>query len=38
VFEVIGKAARGKTCEAIQGIIAEGEEIMEEYAKRRHCR
>jgi ferritin-like metal-binding protein YciE len=31
VFEVIGKAARSKTCEAIQGIIAEGEEIMEEY-------
>ncbi len=23
--------ARGKTCEAIQGIIAEGEEIMEEF-------
>ena len=31
VFELLGKAARGKTCEAIQGIIAEGEEIMEEY-------
>ncbi|RDL47902.1 hypothetical protein BLJAPNOD_05128 [Ensifer sp. M14] len=31
VFEMLGKAARGKTCEAIQGIIAEGEEIMEEY-------
>ncbi|OMQ39875.1 ferritin-like domain-containing protein [Ensifer sp. 1H6] len=31
VFEIIGKPARGKTCEAIQGIIAEGEEIMEEY-------
>jgi len=31
VFEIIGKAARGKTCEAIQGIIAEGEEIIEEY-------
>ncbi|MCV9966816.1 ferritin-like domain-containing protein [Pararhizobium sp. BT-229] len=31
VFELIGKAARGKTCEAIQGIIAEGEEIMEEF-------
>ena len=30
VFELIGKPARGKTCEAIQGIIAEGEEIMEE--------
>jgi hypothetical protein len=31
VFELLGRAARGKTCEAIQGIIAEGEEIMEEY-------
>lgn len=31
VFDILGKPARGKTCEAIQGIIAEGEEIMEEY-------
>ncbi|WP_434733362.1 ferritin-like domain-containing protein [Rhizobium sp. YTUHZ044] len=31
VFEKIGKRAQGKTCEAIQGIIAEGEEIMEEF-------
>lgn len=31
IFEQLGKPARGKTCEAIQGIIAEGEEIMEEY-------
>lgn len=31
VFEAIGKPARGKTCEAIQGIIAEGEEIIEEF-------
>jgi len=31
VFELIGKPARGKTCEAIQGIIAESEEIMEEF-------
>lgn len=31
VFEMLGKTARGKTCEAIQGLIAEGEEIMEEY-------
>jgi ferritin-like metal-binding protein YciE len=29
VFELLGKPARGKTCEAIQGIIAEGEEIIE---------
>jgi ferritin-like metal-binding protein YciE len=31
VFEIIGKPARGKTCDAIEGIIAEGDEIMEEY-------
>ncbi len=32
IFEMIGKAARGKKCEAIEGIIDEGKEIMEEYA------
>ncbi|EJC64655.1 hypothetical protein Rleg5DRAFT_1409 [Rhizobium leguminosarum bv. viciae WSM1455] len=31
VFEMIGKPARGKTCEAIQGIIAEADEIMDEF-------
>jgi len=31
VFEIIGKSARGKTCDAIEGIIAEGEEIIEEF-------
>ncbi|WP_306840031.1 YciE/YciF ferroxidase family protein [Neorhizobium huautlense] len=31
VFELVGKPARGKTCEAIQGIIAEAEEIMDEF-------
>lgn len=31
VFELIGKPARGKTCDAIEGIIAEGEEILQEY-------
>ncbi|MBW9112407.1 ferritin-like domain-containing protein [Rhizobium cauense] len=31
VFEIVGKRAQGKTCEAIQGIIAEGEEIIEEF-------
>jgi len=30
VFEIIGKAPRGKTCPAIDGIIEEGEEIMKE--------
>ena len=31
IFELIDKPARGKTCEAIQGILEEGKEIMEEY-------
>ncbi|MEB2848358.1 DUF892 family protein [Rhizobiales bacterium RZME27] len=31
VFELIGKPARGKTCEAIQGIISEAEEIIDEF-------
>lgn len=31
VFEMIGKRAQTKTCEAIQGILTEGEEIMEEF-------
>jgi len=31
VFELLGKSARGKTCPAIDGIIEEGEEIIEEY-------
>jgi ferritin-like metal-binding protein YciE len=31
VFEMLGKRAQGKTCEAIVGIIDEGKEIMEEY-------
>jgi ferritin-like metal-binding protein YciE len=31
IFEMIDKPARGTTCEAIQGILDEGKEIMEEY-------
>jgi ferritin-like metal-binding protein YciE len=31
IFEMIDKPARGKTCEAIQGLLDEGKEIMEEY-------
>lgn len=31
VFEIIGKNPRGKTCQAIEGIIEEAEEIMEEF-------
>ncbi|MBA3448986.1 MAG: ferritin-like domain-containing protein [Pseudaminobacter sp.] len=33
VFEILGKRAQGKTCPAIDGIIEEGEEILEEYKK-----
>ncbi|MEJ0018114.1 MAG: ferritin-like domain-containing protein [Acetobacteraceae bacterium] len=29
-FESLGKRARGQTCEAINGIIEEGEELLEE--------
>ncbi|MCG7508259.1 ferritin-like domain-containing protein [Mesorhizobium retamae] len=31
VFSMLDKAPRGKTCPAIDGIIEEGSEIMEEY-------
>ncbi|HEX9169780.1 MAG TPA: ferritin-like domain-containing protein [Roseiarcus sp.] len=31
VFELLGRPARGKTCEAILGIIDEAKEIMEEF-------
>jgi len=31
VFEQLGKPARGKTCEAILGIIEEAKEIMEDF-------
>jgi len=33
IFELLGKPARGKKCDAIEGILDEGKEIMEEYAK-----
>ncbi len=29
---MLGKAAHGKKCDAIEGILDEGKEIMEEYA------
>jgi ferritin-like metal-binding protein YciE len=32
IFEAMGKPARGKTCDAIVGILEEGKEIMEDYA------
>lgn len=31
VFELLGKPARGKTCPAIDGILEEGSEVLEEY-------
>jgi ferritin-like metal-binding protein YciE len=31
IFELMGKPARGKTCPAIDGIIEEGSEILQEY-------
>jgi ferritin-like metal-binding protein YciE len=31
IFELIDKPARGKKCDAIEGILDEGKEIMEEY-------
>jgi ferritin-like metal-binding protein YciE len=31
IFDLLGKAARGKKCDAIEGILDEGKEIMEEY-------
>lgn len=31
VFELIGKPARGKKCDAIEGILDEGKEVMDEY-------
>lgn len=32
VFDLAGKAARGKTCDAILGIIEEGKAVIEDYA------
>jgi ferritin-like metal-binding protein YciE len=31
VFDLIGKKAQGKTCDAIIGIVEEGQEVMKEY-------
>src|SRR6195256_718938 len=31
IFELLNKPARGKTCDAIQGILDEGKEVMDEY-------
>jgi ferritin-like metal-binding protein YciE len=31
VFEILGEPAKGKTCDAIMGLIEEGQEIMKDY-------
>ena len=31
VFEILGKRSQGKTCPAIDGILEEGEEILDEF-------
>ena len=28
IFELMNKSARGKTCEAIEGLVEEGKEVM----------
>lgn len=33
VFEELGKRARGQTCEALNGIVEEGDEVVEEFEK-----
>jgi ferritin-like metal-binding protein YciE len=33
VFEMLGKRASGKTCEAINGILEEGESVMEDFGE-----
>ncbi len=32
IFELMNKSARGKTCEAVEGLIEEGKEVMTEAA------
>jgi ferritin-like metal-binding protein YciE len=31
IFDLLGKPARGKKCDAIEGILDEGKEVMDEY-------
>ncbi|ALV27594.1 YciE/YciF ferroxidase family protein [Pannonibacter sp. Q-1] len=31
VFDILGKPARGKTCQAIEGILEEGEDVLESF-------
>ena len=35
VFEILGKRAQAKTCEAIKGILEEGDVVMEDYKEAR---
>ena len=30
IFEILGKSARGKTCEGIKGLLSEGSEMIKE--------
>lgn len=32
IFEIVGRAARGKSCEAMQGIVEETKEVMEDFS------
>ena len=32
VFEMMGRRPQGKTCEAMMGILSEGEEVMDDFA------
>src|SRR5690606_17313687 len=31
VFDILGKRAQGKPCEAMQGLVEEGKEVMEDF-------
>jgi Mn-containing catalase len=33
-FELLGKTPRAKVCKGMQGLVAEGQEVMEEYVKK----
>src|ERR1700722_8381205 len=33
IFEILGKAPRGKTCHGMQGVLEEGSEVIEETEK-----
>ena len=37
MFELLGKRAQGVTCEAINGILAEGESILEDFGGSEAC-